>query len=261
MVIARAGSDVLLARQNPTLQGHPEDYVRADIVFGASLYAAQCVNCHGAGDGVAGSISAADDPERHHRPRAENRHHTASRQACRPSTSPRRTDRHRRLRSQHERARHRLDQARRRAPGRTMFEGKGECLSATQQRQGPEGARPERHRRQPQRRLARTVAERSQLADDADQPAVRVVTKDGKMVNGRRLNEDTFSVQLRTTRGPPVSSLSPTCVNSGRHDLHDAVLQKRAQRRELADVIVYLLSLKGGNTWRDELRLLFFLLP
>src|SRR5688500_18853141 len=30
---------VLVSAQNPTLQGHPEDYVRADIEYGARLYA------------------------------------------------------------------------------------------------------------------------------------------------------------------------------------------------------------------------------
>ena len=41
--------------QNPTLQGHPEDYVRADIEYGARLYTEHCFSCHGGtGDGVAG---------------------------------------------------------------------------------------------------------------------------------------------------------------------------------------------------------------
>jgi mono/diheme cytochrome c family protein len=41
--------------QTPTLQGHPEDYPRADVEYGARLYAQHCFGCHGnAGDGVAG---------------------------------------------------------------------------------------------------------------------------------------------------------------------------------------------------------------
>ena len=42
--------------QNPTLQGHPDDYPRADVEgTGARLYAQHCFGCHGnTGDGVAG---------------------------------------------------------------------------------------------------------------------------------------------------------------------------------------------------------------
>src|SRR5581483_8588602 len=44
-----------LAAQNPTLQGHPEDYPRADVEHGARVYAEQCDRCHGAnGTGVSG---------------------------------------------------------------------------------------------------------------------------------------------------------------------------------------------------------------
>src|SRR5690349_18288259 len=71
------GTAVLLARlasaqtQNPTLQGHPDDYPRADVEFGARLYAQHCVACHGdTGDGVAGVAlrsgkfrNAATDPQ------------------------------------------------------------------------------------------------------------------------------------------------------------------------------------------------------
>src|SRR5687767_10277868 len=40
--------------QNPTLEGHPGDYSRADVEYGARLYAQHCSNCHGtSGDGVA----------------------------------------------------------------------------------------------------------------------------------------------------------------------------------------------------------------
>src|SRR5436190_17671 len=45
----------LVAAQNPTLQGHPDDYPRADIEYGAAIYAAECERCHGAdGGGVSG---------------------------------------------------------------------------------------------------------------------------------------------------------------------------------------------------------------
>ena len=55
LVIALSASSALVAGQNPTLQGHPDDYVRADIEYGARLFVEQCAACHGEnGDGVAG---------------------------------------------------------------------------------------------------------------------------------------------------------------------------------------------------------------
>jgi mono/diheme cytochrome c family protein len=58
IVCASAGLLMSAARvhtQNPTLQGHPDDYPRADIEYGIGLYQQHCFGCHGAtGDGVAG---------------------------------------------------------------------------------------------------------------------------------------------------------------------------------------------------------------
>src|SRR4051794_20938620 len=54
-VAALLGVAALLSAQNPTLQGHPEDYARADIEYGARIYAEQCDRCHGtSGTGVSG---------------------------------------------------------------------------------------------------------------------------------------------------------------------------------------------------------------
>ena len=75
---------------------------------------------------------------------------------------------------------------------------------------------------------------------------VRAVTRDGKVINGRRLNEDTYTVQLvddqerlvslvkHDLREYTILTVSP--MPSYRYTLTDA---------ELADVVAYLLSLKG----------------
>ena len=75
---------------------------------------------------------------------------------------------------------------------------------------------------------------------------VRVVTKDGTVINGRRLNEDTYSVQLIDDRERlhslvkadlrefTISTTSP--MPSYKDKLSD---------EEIADVLAYLLSLKG----------------
>jgi hypothetical protein len=77
---------------------------------------------------------------------------------------------------------------------------------------------------------------------------VHAVTKDGKVINGRRLNEDTWSVQLIDAQERLVSltkadlreySVLPTSLMPSYKD------KLRAQ--ELADVVAYLLTLKGMN--------------
>jgi putative heme-binding domain-containing protein len=77
---------------------------------------------------------------------------------------------------------------------------------------------------------------------------VRAVTRDGTVVNGRRLNEDTYTVQLMTDEGRLVSFVkaelrefsvgTASTMPSYKDTLTPA---------ELADVVAYLLSLKGGR--------------
>ena len=75
---------------------------------------------------------------------------------------------------------------------------------------------------------------------------IRAVKKDGTVINGRRVNEDTYSVQLMDTNGRLVSLLKA--------DLRDYRIsttasmpsyKKELEATELADVMAYLLSLKG----------------
>ena len=61
---------------------------------------------------------------------------------------------------------------------------------------------------------------------------VRVVTKDGTIINGRRLNEDTYSLQI--IDDGEQSPLAPEGRPARIHDLHDvadAVVQEHALRR------------------------------
>ena len=75
---------------------------------------------------------------------------------------------------------------------------------------------------------------------------VRLVTKDGTIVNGRRLNEDTYSVQIIDDR-ERLRSLSKadlreyTISTSSPMPSYKATLSDD----ERADVVAYLLSLKG----------------
>jgi putative heme-binding domain-containing protein len=75
---------------------------------------------------------------------------------------------------------------------------------------------------------------------------VRIVTRDGKVIEGRRLNEDTFTVQL--------ADLDGRLISLNKADLREYHIstastmpsyEKELSSQELADVVSYLLSLKG----------------
>jgi len=75
---------------------------------------------------------------------------------------------------------------------------------------------------------------------------VRAVTRDGRTITGRRLNEDTYTVQLIDTRDELVSLV--------KEDLREYELIKKSAmpsyegkltREQLADLVAYLASLKG----------------
>jgi putative heme-binding domain-containing protein len=75
---------------------------------------------------------------------------------------------------------------------------------------------------------------------------VRAVTRDGRTITGRRMNEDTYSVQLIDTRDELVSLV--------KQDLREYELIKKSlmpsyegklTREQLGDLVAYLASLKG----------------
>jgi putative heme-binding domain-containing protein len=75
---------------------------------------------------------------------------------------------------------------------------------------------------------------------------VRAVTRDGKIYRGRRLNEDTYTVQLIDEEERLVSIEK---ANLREYEIADTSPMPAAttmlQGDELADVIAYLLTLKG----------------
>jgi len=93
--------------------------------------------------------------------------------------------------------------------------------------------------------LHRTLLDPAGMMLPANRP-VRAVTKDGKVINGRRLNEDTYTVQLIDEQ--------ERLVSLTKADLREFTVLKttpmpsykdKFSAQELADLEAYLLSLKG----------------
>jgi len=134
------------------------------------------------------------------------------------------------------------------ARGKTIVEGKGACLSC--HRIGGNGSRvaPDLSDIGAARgvdMLHRSLTDPSAGMLPINRP-VRITLKDGRIVNGRRLNEDTFTVQLiddkerlhsiekRDVRSLVVEIKSPMPSFTG-----------KLTSDELADVIAYLVTLRG----------------
>jgi cytochrome c oxidase cbb3-type subunit 3 len=134
------------------------------------------------------------------------------------------------------------------ARGKAIFEGKGACINC--HRVNGQGSRTAPD-------LSDIGAVRSAGAVQAalldptarmrpiDRP-VRAVTKDGKVINGRRLNEDTYSVQLIDSQ--------QRLVSLAKADLKEYTVSKtsimpsykeKLGEQELSDLVAYLMTLKG----------------
>jgi putative heme-binding domain-containing protein len=133
------------------------------------------------------------------------------------------------------------------ARGKALFEGKGECASCHRvngvgSRMGPDLTRIGQ--------LRRSVDLERSLVDPAAEvlPAgrfYRVVTKDGATVTGRLLNHDTFTVQMMDTK-EQLRSFSK--VNLKEHSFIPSPMpsyKSSLSPQELADLVSYLVSLKG----------------
>ena len=134
------------------------------------------------------------------------------------------------------------------ARGQTLFEGKGACTSCHRVNGNGPRVAPDlsdigalRSPAQLQRSLTEPVKQMMPM----NRP-VRVVTRDGRTIRGRRLNEDTYTVQLIDEQ--------ERLVSLDKTDIRELELAKTSpmppatttlSNDELPDMIGYLLSLKG----------------
>lgn len=132
--------------------------------------------------------------------------------------------------------------------GQTIFEGSGRC--ATCHRVNGKGPRlaPDLSRVGAVRTadaLQRALVDPSSTSQFENR-SVRAITRDGRTITGRRLNEDTYTVQLIDER--------ERLVSLTKADLREyAVIQKPSMPaykgtlspQDISDVVAYLLTLKG----------------
>ncbi len=234
--------------------GRAQDHVEhdpADIEYGLGVYRAQCASCHGeTGDGVAG-VDLRSGPLRR---AATDRDLIGVIRAGIPGTGMLAFDLDTAemtgivayLRNMnYEMDAVTLGDAGR---GRTIFEGRGACLDCHRVRgRGPRAARDLTAigAGRPPSALRRSLLDPTGTMRPIDRP-VELVTADGVRVTGRRLNEDTYTVQLiddearlrsfdkADLREFRVLTASPMPAYGDRLDAG-----------ELADLLAYLVSLKG----------------
>jgi putative heme-binding domain-containing protein len=252
LAIILAGATMLVARQNPTLQGHPDDYDRADIEYGARLYAEQCFGCHGgSGDGVAGVDlrsgkfrNASTDPQL--RTVITNGFPNAGMPAFKlePNELTGIIAYIRNMNTFDAGSVKHGDAAR----GKAVFEGKGACLGCHRvnnvgSRKAPDLSDIGSIRSAGS--LERSIRNPSSQMMPINRP-VRVVTRDGRTINGRRLNEDTYTVQLTDEEGR-LYSLNKSDLKEFHISTKSTMpsYEKELTNDEMADVVSYLLSLKG----------------
>lgn len=134
------------------------------------------------------------------------------------------------------------------ANGMALFEGKGGCLHCHRvggrgSRVGPDLSDVGSHR--PAAALQQSILEPNETVLPQNR-YVHIVLKDGTVIAGRRLNEDTYTVE--------VIDQKETLRSVRRDDVREYTLVKtspmpsyrgKLSAREVSDLVAYLLSLKG----------------
>jgi putative heme-binding domain-containing protein len=230
---------------------HAGEYAQADIQYGATIYAAQCTQCHGpTGDQVSGvdlrsgrfrSVASDDDLRR-----------VVTQGIPGTSMPGRRLDPTeitgivayvRNMRDYNAGSVVLGDRARGRATFTTARCATCHEVDGVGSHIGPDLSEIGRSRAPGA--LQQTLVDPTSRMMPINRP-VRIVTRDGRTITGRRLNEDTFTVQLIDDR-EELLSLSKA-------DLREyAVLDTSAMpsykdklsAQEMADLLAYLVSLKG----------------
>jgi cytochrome c oxidase cbb3-type subunit III len=230
---------------------HDNQYADADIAYGAKVYAARCVICHGTQGDATGGVDLRSGRFRNAViDRDLERFIRAGSPAGMPAFALDSAEMAgiiaylRNMNAVDTASVATGDAAR----GRAVYDGKGGCASCHRVGQTGSYVAPNLSDigavRSPAS-LERSLLDPSSQMMPINRP-VRVVTKDGTVINGRRLNEDTYVLQLMDERERLHSLVKA--------DLREYTISKtspmppfkdKLSKGEIADLVAYLLSLKG----------------
>lgn len=237
----------------PPGQDHLSDYAQADIEYGSRIYSAQCLTCHGAtGDSVAGvdlrlgkfrTVSTDQELTRIIATGVPGKGMPSFRFDAAENAG---VVAYLRNMNQFDPSSIKTGDPVR---GRATFEGRGGCTACHRVNRQGSYAGPNLSEIGAVRSagsLQRSLLDPTSQMMPINRP-VRVVTRDGTVINGRRLNEDTYTVQLVDERAR-LRSLAKA-------DLREyAVLttspmpsyREKLTSEEFSDLLTYLLTLKGS---------------
>ena len=234
-------------------QDHAGQYAQADIVYGLSIYTAQCATCHGADGASVGTVNLRT---------GRFRRATTDRELTQliangipgsgmppfkfNSAEIAGVVAYLRNMNAVDSASVRLGNASR---GRSIVEGKGGCLKCHAVNDVGSLAGPDLSdigANRPPSALQNHLTDPSGSMMPINRP-VRAVTRRGEVITGRRLNEDTYTVQVIDSRERLVSLLKDDLkefqiLTTSPMPSYKGTLTEE----ELTDVIAYLLSLKGS---------------
>ena len=238
---------------SPLAQDHSGQYPQADVAAGARVYAALCIGCHGPTGAGIGGIDLRQGPL----PRAStDAALTTLLGKGIPGTGmPSFTLDANDARSLIAFLRSGFDANTATVPqgdparGRAIFEGKANCLTchrieARGRDIGPDLT--EIGRTRTAAAIQRSLIDPAGSMIPINRP-VRAETRDGRVVTGRRLNEDTYTVQIVTEDGRLVSLVKSelrqwtVSTTSPMPSYKDTLAPA-----ELLDVVAYVASLKGS---------------
>ena len=234
------------------VQQHAGEYMQEDIVYGMQVYQDNCVGCHGE-DGAlvaginlrSGEFSSAQSDRELQMLIAQGIPDTAMPPGDYTSSELTGLVAYLRTMNTFDAGDVAIGDA---ARGEAIYNGKGDCASC--HRVGNEGSRVAPNlsaiaRLRTAANLAATLVDPTEAMLPLNRP-VRIVTSDGATYNGRRLNEDTYTVQIidddeRLQSFDKADLREFTILTESTMPSYAETLTEQ----ERADVVAFLLTLRG----------------